>query len=638
MSEKDTNNTNKSTDSSIPPPLDPFPTYQTPYPRSSKDDSNPFIQFRRFADEQLSSFFQGIPQLLGFSASRNPLKRDWEDLIRQSHDLEEGWRKQVEQEMEEMRQEVEKARTEVWKARGDALTDNMPSVTREDAAGQPARGGKESYDAKTRPALSDEHGLPRTELDAYNGLQLPRTATDIPVFKSSSREAPNNPLSSWFSSFGWDGKQREQENWPDNRGTSKVGSSSEGSQLARPTTYTLFGARRMNPFDNTDQTIPWLLLSPYSPIYLCNPSQSRLFKIQIQDSEGEPFQISRPRFFERWYTDIDEKLARQIRWADAFEDLISLQQTGKMVDRDSPDRDSPTRQVPSSDWIHGLIHRGSLGPTWGLNQEGVVVKRFSDMKPTDTRSFGKSQCRWRTGGGRVHEKGADEAPTSKEQSTPGLTETSKDIFDDFVDSAAERLGPFPLFGSILSAADSIISAVDQTAKDLEAMSKGAQAESQADPESLAELPANTSYYSTSSSSSYSYENSFTSTREEQITPSESLVSTLTTTVTRTLPDGSVETKRVLKRRFANGTEETDESVEVTTLPGVQGTTDAKTGVNKQIQTLPMTEHRGPLQEDVVSSNSSQDILVQQHVGSNSEQTAKRDDKNGRSSKGGWFWT
>ncbi|EXJ93832.1 hypothetical protein A1O1_02225 [Capronia coronata CBS 617.96] len=629
----DRNNT--SADASTPPPLDPFPTYQTPYPRSDKDDDNPFIQFRRFADEQLSSFFQGIPQLFGFSSGKDAWKKDFDELMRRSNELEEGWRKQFEQEMEEMRQEFEKSKAAAWKVveGGEkSPNDNTPWWTGGNASNSTLN-GTASDNAKNSPALYDEDGQPRTELDAYNGVQGSETATEIPVIKSTSRKTSNTSSDSWFSSFGWDGKRREQETGSGNDKISLFDSLSARRQVSRPTTYTLFGARRMNPFDNTDHTIPWLLLSPYSPVYLCNPSQSRLFKVKIQDSAGQSFQISRPRFFERWYTDVDEKMARQIPWADAFEDLLSLQQTGKMVDRDTS-----TWRTPS-DWIHGLVHRGSLGPAWGFDQQGLLIKRSIDTKSLDTQPIPKKQGGWRDGAGQVWEKEDEEAATPKTlPASNSNEETSEDFLDDFVDRAAERLGPFPLFGSILSAADSIVAAVDQATKDFEAMSKSAEPETQAEPESaVTKEAANTSTYSTSSSSAYSYENSVAfSAPEEQTAPSKSLISTLTTTVTRTLADGSVETKRVLKRRFADGTEETNESVEVKNLPSVQRTRAAEVGVDKQTQTLPPTADRSQPQHDGADQGSVQHALAQQSL--SPEQQTKGDGKEGTSKRSGWFWT
>lgn len=633
MPEKDTN---KASDSAVPPPLDPFPTYQTPYPRSNKDDDNPFIQFRRFADEQISSFFQGIPQLFGFLSGRDPWKKDFEDLIRRSSELEEGWRKQFEQEMEEMKQEFERSRAAAWNGLEDAVKapkDNTPWWTRGNAANCPALNREGSDSAKRCHALYDEGGRPKTELDAYDGPQASEAATEIPVIKSSSRKTANKPFDSWFSSFGWDGKQREQGYDTDDLKATSVASSSEGRQLARPSTYTLFGARWMDPFDNTDHTIPWLLLSPYSPVYLSNPSQSKLFKVRIHVSEGEPFRISRPRFFERWYTDIDEKMANQLPWADAFEDLLSLQQTGKMVERDSP-----TWRTPS-DWIHGLAHRGSLGPAWGFNQEGLLFKRFSDIKSKETHPSGKARCGWRKGP-ELLGKGGEEAEASKQQSSSGAAEdTPEGILDDFVDKAAERLGPFPLFGSILSAADSIVSAVDQATKDIEAALTEEQPESQARPESTSTgKSVTTQSHSTSSSSITAQENTSASPiLEEHTAPSNSIISTLTTTATRTLPDGSVETTRVLKRRFADGTEETNESVEVKNLPDVRRKRDVETLVDKQTQTLPTKDDRAQSQPDGPGSASAQDAIVPQ-PSSTSGHSAENDDKHGRSRRGGWFWT
>lgn len=70
-----------------------------------------------------------------------------------------------------------------------------------------------------------------------------------------------------------------------------------------------------------------------------------------------------------------------------------------------------------------------------------------------------------------------------------------------------------------------------------------------------------SSFSSSSSSSYS------STCDSSLNDSpDSIISTLTTVQSRTLPDGRVETKRILKKRFANGREENSESTETLSAP------------------------------------------------------------------------
>ncbi|EXJ60621.1 hypothetical protein A1O7_04774 [Cladophialophora yegresii CBS 114405] len=581
-----------------PPPMDPFPTYQTPFPRSNKDDEqNPFIQFRRFADEQVSSLLSGFPQFFGLaSGASDHWKREVEDIMRQRQEWEEGFRKQFEQEMEEMRQQLEKSKTEAWKGMEDAWKQHSKQYEKKDegaptpwwARGKavqcPALNGQQPQsNAAKCPALYDEKGQPRTELDAYNALQAD-SDKQVQVFQASAPESPKKPLKSWFSALGWDGQQKEKSSNSDAASGEDAMVKSE-KPLGRPTTYSLWAARRMQPFDNADETIPWLMLSPYSPIYLCNPAQSRLFKVKVQDSEGAPLQISSARFFERWYTDVDEKMATQKPWADAFEDLLSVQQTGKMVDRDNWN----TWRTPST-WIHDMVNRGSLGNRWGFNDQGLLVKRADATKVTlETAPESKEDrcAKWRKNRDCRGKKSSE--PTPAPASSPAGDESA------LVDKVTEALAPFPLFGSIISAADAIVSAVDQasqkeTQTHAQAVSStDASASERQSHAATQEQSQNTSSAHSASSTSYLYDSSVPS-------PAKSIVSTLTTTTTRTLPDGSVETKRVLKRRFTDGSEESDERVEVKNASSAIGTntnadfrgtwpiTNAKQTKDKETQT------------------------------------------------------
>ncbi|KAJ9602242.1 hypothetical protein H2200_013362 [Cladophialophora chaetospira] len=557
-----------------PPPMDPFPTYQTPYPRSNKDDEqNPFIQFRRFADDQVSSLFSGFPHFFGLSPSSSAAsgtdhwKREVEDIMRQRQEWEEGFRKQFEQEMEEMRQQLEKSKTEAWKSMEDAWKQHSipqpaqeepttptpsPWWTRGNAAKCPALNGKESQkNASKCPALYDEKGQPRTELDAYNALQ-DDSNKQVQVFQAPAPEEPKKPVRSLLPALGWDGKQK-QKLWRDAAASPEEPAVKREKPLGRPTTYSLWGARRMQPFDNANETIPWLMLSPYSPIYLCNPAQSRLFKVKIQESAGAPLQISSTRFFERWYTDIDAKMATHKPWADAFEDLLSLQQTGHMVERDNWN----TWRTPRT-WIHDMASRGSLGDRWGFNDEGLLVKRADSIIPasnTPTTNKDDRCSRWRKNRECRRRDSTKAAPTP-----PGAPAEEENIL---VDKVTEALAPFPLFGSIISAADAIVSAIDQAAQNENQSQAPAELEGDV-PSSVAEGPTTTKDQTSTSSSGYSASSSSSSYAYDSSVPTNtnSVTSTLTTTTTRTLPDGSVETKRVLKRRFADGSEESDERVEV----------------------------------------------------------------------------
>jgi len=585
--------------SSIPPPLDPFPTYQTPYPRSNKEVENPFIQFRRFADEQLSSFFNGIPHLFGFSLPTDSWKSEFEDMTRRRHELEEGWRKQFEQEMEEMRQTFHNQRPEERNG-GDEEQTKPWWASGGTAQGPASSGDRPRPGARKCPAWYEESKGPKTELDAYDDVWTLNGTKRQDGLSQQSRDKP--ATGGWLSALGWDGQQR-----------SKLGDFSVDTDgpappkengISRARKYTMFHTRRMDPFENPDHTIPWLLLSPYSPIYLCNPSQPRLFKVRLQDGEDLPLQISRPRFFERWTTDVDERLARQLPWADAFEDLVSLHQTGKMIERDSS-----TWRTPNT-WIHDMVGRGSLGSRWGFNDDGILVKRWDGRDPSVSQSTSRSGCRWYRGwkGAPV---AAQQPPQAEEPKLPEVPEAGNDDMFDEIDKAVESLVQMPLFGSILSAADGILSAVEQSQQAIDdEVAKPLEDDTQLDQASTdgtaLESPANEQRQYWSSSSSSTSSSWYDSTDDDP----RSVVSTLTTTERRTLPDGSVETRRVLKKRFADGTEESNESVEVQNAPSQ----NAPSPPNRK-------EFTAPVKTDKPTPTPVQDEL-----------------KKEKERKGGWFWT
>ena len=575
--------------------MDPFPTYQTPYPRANKDDEqNPFIQFRRFADEQVSSLFAGFPQIFGLSQTSaggngtQHWKQEVEDIMRQRQEWEEGFRKQFEQEMEEMRQQLEKSKTEAWKSMEDAWKQHAtpppagnetstptptPWWTRGRAAKCPALNGQEPQKNATKcPALYDEQGQPKTELDAYDDLQ---NNSKTPV-----QEASKEPVKMRIPALGWDGQQM-RKSWTGKTEATTREQVAPETPLARPTTYSLWAARRMQPFDNVDQTIPWLMLSPYSPIYLCNPAQSRLFKVKVQDSEGAPLQISCARFFERWYTEVDEKMASRKPWADAFEDLLSLQQTGHMVTRDNWN----TWRTPST-WIHDMASRGSLGDRWGFNDQGLLVKRGALVDAAaELPGTGKEDRCARLRKNR-------ECRRNKSVEAPSLPQKPVEEESVLVDKVTEALAPFPLFGSIISAADAIVSAVDQAAqKEIQAQTPLAELPGDA-PAIVAELPADTTDQSSTSSSTYSSSSSSYGYGLSTSSNANSVVSTLTSTRTRTLPDGAIETKRVLKRRFADGSEQNEENVEIQNGHGASSAdVDAGTRALAVVVAAPETEDK-----------------------------------------------
>lgn len=76
-------------DKFIPPPMDPYATYQTPYERRQSSEPNPFIEFRRFADKQFSDIFSGLqtfanfPKMFGVEDGMKDLREQLEKDMRE---------------------------------------------------------------------------------------------------------------------------------------------------------------------------------------------------------------------------------------------------------------------------------------------------------------------------------------------------------------------------------------------------------------------------------------------------------------------------------------------------------------------------------------------------------------------------
>ncbi|KAJ9636518.1 hypothetical protein H2204_005351 [Knufia peltigerae] len=628
-----------SKDNSIPPPLDPFPTYQTPFPRSNRDDDNPFIQFRRFADEQFSSMFQGIPRLLGFQSNRH-----FEDMIRERQEREEGWRKQIEQEMEEWRQNREELmqrltqrlenniperieqirqhrermrRMEDAEKSSEESTQPLPQITpwsaRDAASKCPASNGSQHLQGRPKcHAWRNRNEQARTELDAYETLEHDSLAPNVPGIQSGSDDTRRQRSKSWFSSFGWDGRKIEQGRDKDDSKRVPLECEERSSQ---PVTYTMFSTKSMDPFDDTSVTMPWLMLNKYSPIYLCNPSQPRMYEVQLHDAEDVPFRISRPRFFEPSprHHEFNERLAKQLPWADAFEDLISLQQTGRMVDRDYS-----TWRTPST-WIHDMVYRGSLGPRWAFNHDGMLIRRSVDAE-TRARQQGQ-RYGWHDG--------------FAGQSSLLLGRKVSEFLDEMGDNVTKTIATSPMFSSVLSAANAIVSAAEEAQRDFESMApetvdeRGEESRQTQDAEVVSEQVRSTAF-------SHAFESSFSSSINQGGTENQ-VVGTTTSISQRTLPDGSVETKRIFNRRFADGTTESEESVDVSHGPAAQPRPLYGDQANEQLETgtAPAASFHSEDGEGHGSIPRSERQRQETTDGATQGQTENSTEQPKR---GGWFWT
>ena len=561
-----------------PPPCDPFARYQTPWPRTEKDEQNPFVQFRRFADEQFQSFFSGIPNFFAtFSSNADNWQQEVQKMTRQRHELEEGFRKHFEQDLEEQRQALKKLRQwheeQIQQAPQEpqavkADTQQPPWWSKGEAAKCPALNEMRSDNARNCPAMFDKDGKAKTELDAYqtmHEIDMKRmqahnneleafgkvdtvdNARKITEILDNQRKETKLADEIRLAGLGWDGKQRQQSMAP------STSPSKPSQNDARTTKISRFSSRWSNPFDNPHDTIPWLLVNPYSPVFLGNPDQPRVGHVKLQQGVNQPFHIVDTFYIPRGFFQLNdrrEELSKKLPWADAFEDLVSLQQTGKMVDRTYS-----TYRTPKT-WIHDMVNRGSLGPTWGFNEAGQLTKLLRESQGGSAAQQSVIHPRDYQMQLMLLEQESMQRLRMERQKqdhkigTPNAWET--DVNPGFVP-------PLPTPEEVISAG--VIAATSNANQDLkqleqDTMKEVASPSSQPTPSeeekpvATVPEPAQSSWSSTTWSSS-------SSGLEDQ--KSDSIISSTTTTERWTRPDGTVETKRVFKRRYSDGREIEEET-------------------------------------------------------------------------------
>jgi hypothetical protein len=555
--------------------------------------------------------------------------------MRQRRELEKGWRKQKEQEAEERAREAEAVKGNEMKKWGCSV---------DAAAGNP------------------------------------KTATTTPSDVESPMAKKNGGFLDWL---GWDGRQKDDH----------VHYKFDGcrSPMTMPSVRMTVPEKdksdTLNPFSgNMSEALNWLLTNEYSPIFLRGHIPKDV------DHDGPSFYHALyhphwPDFRAASSPDrFEDELRFRVPWCDAFEDLVSLQYNGHMIDRDEPTRTS------SAQWLNDMIKRGSLGPImshglggpqWSTEYARSVLPFSSGQKPQSTSSPAAPPSD-PTDGDLDNKDGLEPHPVLKAFDIIREAARLDDVFDDFEDpenpiseisdnlihalvkdlmkpgileefrqlgftSEAQILksllgdrtdsvfnngflmaGPEVIAAAMRAVAASELEpnraettteeALDELSlyerhkqpTALEDRSKAqlmTNREKQANfspndhPTSLEESDGHSSITSSSSSTS-----SWSRWGDEE-GKKDSIVSTMTTTERRTLPDGTVETKRVLKKRFADGREESNESVE------------------RQMSSSSNSQSAGskPLEMEV-SSTARQD-----------KQTQTNEKEDLRPKRSGWFW-
>lgn len=306
--------------------------------------------------------------------------------------------------------------------------------------------------------------------------------------------------------------------------------------------FSPFASRFMLPFqfsfdggmgDRESWPLPFLMFSPYSPLNLeRRPQRSSGGFSSLMASLG--------------FSDNDKDSARddahEPRWKEAFEDLMRLENGKPMLDREPG---AVSQGESGTNWLRGMIQRGSMGDNWILDQNDGHPNGISIMKRSQFPSL-------------------SEQPTSDDNGA-GAQVTEQDMYEHFLQDLEDRRR------EASNESRTLLSLLEDRA--------GFQAQRKSFLQNLEDIEASflsgdspkdspvpeTLQSSTSSSSSSS--SSATEVHHDEpatsVAPGQPrVISTHTNTNRVRMADGSIHTKTVKTQRFADGHEESNESVDV----------------------------------------------------------------------------
>ncbi|KAL4977065.1 hypothetical protein BDW66DRAFT_133306 [Aspergillus desertorum] len=459
--------------------------------RQWHDEENPFVAFRRFADEQISSMLQfvmGLP-----SCATSPRSEHWAIFAD-----DQAYRDQV---FQRQRQGQE------YNDDGDKIDGVVPSGSRINGAS----------------TADDKYPVRPSKSRWYD----PDNRFDIDMF-----------FNSFFDRF-----------WLDDHAMAR---------LFSPYHHPMFSS--LTSADSPAWPVNYLMFSPYSPLHLERQARYRSHREQgVFSSLMSSMSLSSE-------ADCDPN---EPRWREAFEDLLRLENGEPMLDRGSG---AVAKSESGKEWLAGLVKRGSLGKHWRFTSASESqpwtsitldrLDRFDCPKNDAPPSVPAPEK-------------TDSKTTGEPNNTPA---TEQDMYERFLADidARERefFGAFhsPLlqflledrrrgrFGIFSSEADY----KDDTESWLDLVSGGnkhsvpeakPESESAEVPLPLAQTPAST----------------ITEVPAEKSSVQNYIVLNSVNTERIRLPDGSIQTKTVRTKRYADGREETNSSTEVVNPPqGDQG--------------------------------------------------------------------
>ncbi|RHZ54691.1 uncharacterized protein CDV56_107246 [Aspergillus thermomutatus] len=459
-----------------------------PSSTESFHDHNPFVAFRRYADEQISSMLQSV---MGLPSSVSPPHSNhWAIFTEENNYRESNYRQ---------------------RQTGGGREGDFPS-----SSGTGASGNTDNIDQEDKPPASSRR--PRSD-DPWRSHHHGRFDRPSELFDFDSF------FDSFFDRF-----------WFDDHFSSRF-----FHPFHQPFFFNMLND------DSATWPLAYLMFSPYSPLHLERQASYRAHR-----ERG---------VFSSLMSSLKPSSARdpaEPQWREAFEDLLRLENGKPMLDREPST--TLAKKESGTEWLKGLVQRGSLGNRWkyvsGTDGQGWSGITLDSIEPTD-----KERSR------------PDESQTEQTQAeanwkdTKPTPETDLDMYDQFLSDIEARERDFfkgvyesPLLRSLLEERRRLKDEIEPFEKDSWSKDTDSWIDlvSGGDKSTVPETaPRSTSGASTAS------EAGLTSSATEQ---QPYVISTRTTTERVRLSDGSIQTKTVKTKRFADGREETNESVEVMNPP------------------------------------------------------------------------
>ena len=498
----------------------------------SRDEEDPFTAMRRFVDHQFSSFFGSFSPFAAFDEFFADDRR--ERILRQQRQCDE-LRRRIEEEMEGTAANA--AKMDKRESRHDRMTGRCDE--RREWARQ-----RISDFYKSNP-WAGEHGSEEREKRKVDDSSVSKAGGWQKWWSdrhnNKNNEDVSNKTGSWIAHCPRSRYSDKTEAISGSGATVRAGNSDDDlnkGQFISPPGYV-----RVIP-----ETLPlfysrqYLLNSPYSPLYL----------------------------------ELDYRF-HNIRWRAAYEELLKAEH-GMPLNCATHRADNRAMQLKPMDWVQRvlgshLLSRTSSGPVLIRNNDNTNEQSVrQNLRPTVVaQENGKSRQQQQQQSGfesktaarngeisRAVAKANAEAMHHRHQLEKERDSSHTDVYEHFLDGCNDGTGMSSHFSQVKNGSEAENVRGRPVASSTRSSSTG----------STSNLSSSSPSFSKSTSTAMTPNSSTENLDDKTRTPT----SLLTTTERRVLPDGTITTKTILKRSFADGSEETQEQ-ESTSLPGQGGGDD-----------------------------------------------------------------